>query len=921
MLKKLLAAVASVALAVGLVAIVSAPASAHDHSSAAECVAGVKVDLDNYAAAKTVNGVQKSNHITITQDGKVTLNTDFGTQLIHNYPWAASADSHSWRVVVTAYDDASYSFDTGTQKVVGCDTSVTPAVVTTNNAYCIGSTVGGGGYAIPTTSGVSYQKLTGGAWVTIAAGPHGLAVGEKVSIRAVAETGYKLSGKTEWDDLSITGPTSCAPAACIANSAVSYTYDPATNSGKITVAEVAKSTGALCHPFFVTATSWKYTKAAQWPQTRDIVQKLPQITKPGVYPYAAQVTCGQGDIYASFTAQPDPTPTLTAPQTPFTENFLASMGFTGPSPTSMHQPTTCFAPPVCIPNSAVSYGYDPATNSGAITVANVGNSTGVLCNPFYVTATSWKYVTSATWPQTRDVVQKLPQITKPGVYPYAAQVTCGQGDIYASFTAQPDPTPTLNSPNNPFSEHFLHQMGFVGPSPTYVQQPSSCFDPATPGSVVFTNQVCDTAHPGQAFSGYFVITAGHHVTYKASISSVDNGAVKTVAAGTTTVSPSDVVTITVVADPGYALATPIDPAQWTFHYLASQGCLGDGKAVKPAFESQVCVTAETGGKQLQDAFITIPTTVGVQYFINDTAHNAGDVVLQPGVYQVTAKATTGYQLYTAVDHPNDPAAYPTGGWTITLASVETCSDLPTHSVQPINVTSTPAVCTLDGSERGSITVGQVDTVDFTPYVQYSIDGVAVNSITTAVAPGIHTVTAVAKSPNDTLQAGPHVLPDGTAKWTVEIAAPSTPCGDLPTDSVQPINVTSTSAVCTPSGSQKGTITVGQVEGVDFTPFVQYSIDGVAVSSITTSVAPGVHTVTAVAKSANDSLQADPHVLPDGTASWTVTVASVGALCGDLKTLALTGSSPLGWIVLGYLMLVSGLALLALRFVRRRGEQG
>jgi hypothetical protein len=41
---------------------------------------------------------------------------------------------------------------------------------------------------------------------------------------------------------------------------------------------------------------------------------------------------------------------------------------------------------------------------------------------------------------------------------------------------------------------------------------------------------------------------------------------------------------------------------------------------------------------------------------------------------------------------------------------------------------------------------------------------------------------------------------------------------------------------------------------------------------------------------------------------------------DLKTLALTGSSPAGWLVLGYFLLVSGLALLAVRVMRRRREQ-
>ncbi len=157
----------------------------------------------------------------------------------------------------------------------------------------------------------------------------------------------------------------------------------------------------------------------------------------------------------------------------------------------------CATPPVCIPTSAVSYTYDPATNSGVVTVADVANSTGELCKGFWVTATSWKYTTNATWPQVRDVVQKLPKITTPGQYPYVAAITCGQGDIYASFTAQPDPTPTLIGPNNPFPETFLHSMGFTGPKPTYTQQPVSCND--APVTVPTASAITECGTDGSIF--------------------------------------------------------------------------------------------------------------------------------------------------------------------------------------------------------------------------------------------------------------------------------------------------------------------------------------------------------------------------------------------------------------------------------------
>lgn len=130
----------------------------------------------------------------------------------------------------------------------------------------------------------------------------------------------------------------------------------------------------------------------------------------------------------------------------------------------------------CLPRSSVSYTYVPATNSGVVTVVNPDPSkySNELCQGFWVTATSWKYTTTSKWPQIRDVVQKLPKITSVGTYPYVAAVECGQGDIYASFIAQPDPTEWLYGPSNPFPETFLHNMGFTGPSPTWTQNEPGC---------------------------------------------------------------------------------------------------------------------------------------------------------------------------------------------------------------------------------------------------------------------------------------------------------------------------------------------------------------------------------------------------------------------------------------------------------------
>ena len=227
----------------------------------------------------------------------------------------------------------------------------------------------------------------------------------------------------------------------------------------------------------------------------------------------------------------------------------ATKDFSGDlSPKLSSENPACAPPKVCVPTSSVSYTYDPASNSGVITVNDIPNSTGQLCDGFWVTATSWKYTGSGVWPQIRDVVQKLPKITTVGSYPYVAQVTCGQGDIYASFSAQPDPTENLYGPGNPFAEHFLHDMGFSGPNPTYVQQ--------TPGCTTVTPLI-PTATPATACgtTGSISVPADTaQLTY--TVTGTGNQGAYTVVA--TTISPAHFADNTTSKEWDFNLGYPVD---------------------------------------------------------------------------------------------------------------------------------------------------------------------------------------------------------------------------------------------------------------------------------------------------------------------------------------------------------------------------
>jgi len=140
--------------------------------------------------------------------------------------------------------------------------------------------------------------------------------------------------------------------------------------------------------------------------------------------------------------------------------------------------------PGCISDEGISYTYDPHTNSGVITVeapkrGEINRTTtarpqpDTLCEPLYVTATSWTYTGPTKWPQARDVVNELPAITTVGEYEFGAPVSCGQGDIYASREPVPYPSEVLNGRNDPFDEQFLSDL-FDGPR-TYVSEKTDCF--------------------------------------------------------------------------------------------------------------------------------------------------------------------------------------------------------------------------------------------------------------------------------------------------------------------------------------------------------------------------------------------------------------------------------------------------------------
>jgi hypothetical protein len=615
----------------------------------------------------------------------------------------------------------------------------------------------------------------------------------------------------------------------------------------------------------------------------------------------------------------------------------------------------------CLTPSAVSYTYDPVTNSGVITVKATQYS-DTLCNGFWVTATAWKYTTTGVWPQVLDGYREANggvEITKAGSYPYGIQPTCGQGDIYAS-SGSPVPTPTsaLNGPNTPYTEHFLHDMGFSGPTPTYVQQPTgSCnvldrdlvapsVTPITAcgihGSISWTDQPGKVSYAltkGDGTSGLNQVTATaispwvfdddttvhvYSIDLGTYTDCVNPGVTSSVGACTAHGDDPSTETVTFTFDnTGSTRAVVFAVPSAGISVSVAAGATGTASAVVPeqgaAFEVTAdavhlttievpafdgCRTSIAGDPSAspatcvagvpQTGSITVDAKPGLVYTITD-AHGASTTVTQAttpepaGDYTVTVTALAPYVL--SLLHPDQ---WP---YHVTVAPATDCG------VTPV----APTAADLATCDAGTYTLPQDDHViwDVTTTYQGLQPGTehgkaaGTYGVSTAVANATVVVTA-------TPAPGVQFAPGATTSWTFEFVQPDGGC--IPTLADFHIEWSSTAAVCGAAGSTPtGTITVGPS---DFLSEVAYFIDGERVTSPTTHVAPGAHTLTASA--------IDPANTVDNPGPHVIRVAATATACPtELRTLALTGSDPAAWIAGGLAALLLGLGLMGARLVRRR----
>jgi choice-of-anchor A domain-containing protein len=358
------------------------------------------------------------------------------------------------------------------------------------------------------------------------------------------------------------------------------------------------------------------------------------------------------------------------------------------------------------------------------------------------------------------------------------------------------------------------------------------------------------------------------------------------AAGAKVELPSGPYTITVTAEPGWKNTGPasfsdtVDPVD----------CV-DVSYVEPDITPEVCDTDLGGTTQGSLVFKLDPELA--YYLEGALVTSTTPILLNPGTYEITVVPSAGHYLKNGVDTyyvTIDPAVGCDGVYTIPLdpyADPETCDPL-----------------SIDGEKvNGSVTVVHVAGVQFS--IGTKADGsdrVAVGTSATVgtvaypYAAGSYYVFAVSTDPAITIKPG-HSL------WgPLTVGVPNPVC--LPTRGLLEADAQPKDAVCDVFGSPRGAITILP------TPGVTYAFQGGAkITTTATSVAPGTYTIVATADDGISTLTAS---------KWVVTIGTSLAVC-DLTTLAFTGQNPTGFILGALVLLQAGLALIAVRYIRRRRE--
>jgi hypothetical protein len=474
------------------------------------------------------------------------------------------------------------------------------------------------------------------------------------------------------------------------------------------------------------------------------------------------------------------------------------------------------------------------------------------------------------------------------------------------YTVNNVPTPAGTYPaTNPSSVHIeasasdpkyeitgtkVWDFSFAAPSATC----TVTVDPVTPD---FKQQVCTL--PGQHSLAQYFIPDTTGVIY-----SVKIGNDETIKGTGWYDVPEDVTTLQIIARGDttnyYVLKGDIKIYDFTVNKAGT--CLTEVKPVKPEVSSGTCDVENAPG-QVPPTTYTLFGVAHVIYLVNVNGTTT-EVTLADGASQTYPLPAGAHLIVTA--KADDSTKYQTKAFSFDKQFTDPgdCKGI----VTPLAPAATDQFCDdseLLGDEDGAAALAAASpvlvqgTITIFPadHVQYFLDGNPVAPGTYDVDPGPHSVTV-------TFDASKYKLADGI---TLPFSVPVNPGECLPTEPLVTPAVVSSQVGCFSNGSYTLKNDLGDKNAVI------WKVNGSTVSQGKYSVAgSGTLKITAAPN-------APTYGFADGVqTSWTINFHKP-SVC-DIETLALTGQNPTGLLVAADLLVVAGLAMFAMRAVRRRPEQ-
>jgi len=899
MLKKILAGVSALALSLGMIALVAGPASAHTGDLNVSAVCNTSTGNYDFTATLTISQTNEkgstvwkvgTTSFTHTPTSGAGLNlgpvTSNGAQSITLGTWTEPGSTTGlgpWVYAFTTWTPDNYTKGSDGQlyQAQALDGScgaqrVTPTAPTFTDPVCTNGVSGNGSYTIPTKNGVAYWVSTdnGSHYNQVGAGTVSVTVPKTVMIKALATSAqFVLTGTTSWSHSYVSAGT--------------CTTTPASPTVTSQVCTVNQSGVGSFTSGYITIPG---TPHVQYSINGSPVSSGTNNEVPGTYTVTAAAVGGY-----SLTGYPTGGWSLTihsanpcgniTPTTPTATDQTCSVNGDG---VGSFQSGTIVIPV----STQVNYFINGSPASGGSHSETPGM--------YKVTAVAVPNYTLTGYPTggwSLTIHSALPCGNVTPVAPSVSDQTCTVHDGEPFYKSGAIVIPASTKVN-----YFINGSPASGgshseapgtytvtavavPNWTLTGYPSGGWSltvgsalpcgNVTPIAPTVTDQSCAVNSDGNGVytDGAIVIPTSTKVNYFIDGSPASAGS-HSEAPGT--------YSVTAVAVPNYTL-TGYPSGGWSLTVGTSLPC-GNVTPVDPTTTDQTCSVNSDGNAVYTSGTIVIAASTTVSYFIDGSPASAGAHAVAPGVHVVTAVVVPNYTL----------VGYPDGGWSLTVASA-----LPCGNVTPTTPTATDQTCSVDDSGKGSYTDGAI-IIPASTTVSYFINGSPASAGSHSEAPGTYTVTATAV-PDYTLTG----YPDGG--WSLTIAS-ALPCGDLITHpDVTPL-VTFTQMSCTANGSYTLSNDLGDADAVIWT------VDGSPVAQGTYQVT-SARTVTVHAAPNGPDYGFDVDTQQD----WSFTFTA--ATSCDLKTLALTGTTPVGAMLLGYFLLIAGIGVVTIRTVRRRPVRG